>query len=552
MDFKIKGLQVMPQKINNIISQLKTESEESIAQALDKIELLSELTSKEKLALSSSLTQLFYRDQGGMAEMISLANRAEKQITRFGADVIPFLLDELINADAESCVHLGRTIALNGANAIAPLLTAWETNRDDKYALINLTQALAYFRVPEVLQAFPKLLLAANSENHQLRSNGLDAIGKLAVRIDASLFDEPLRLEMFSTAFSRLSDSRSLVRMHAARALGKMLEGKCLCEGQQDKLRKAYNVILGKDGDYAWDDAYIVRHEAKHYRHLLKKATTSVARYQQSFKILAKEKLCSDTFHYVIEAPLIARKLQAGQFIIVRPHKNSERIPLSICGWDRDKGHINVVIMSAGRTTIDINEMKVGDTFSDIVGPLGERSHVRRYRGTCVVIGGGFGTGAIIPTARDLKALGSRVIGVIGARTKNLLIMVEELKESCDEVIITTNDGSDGIKGFVTTALEEIISKERRVSHVLAIGPVPMMQAVCELTRPIGIETMVSLNAIMVDGTGMCGACRVSIDGETKFACFHGPDFDGHKVDFDQLTKRQKMFVTEEKIALGN
>ncbi len=540
----------MKKAIDNIINGLKSEDEVSISVALDEIEQLSGLTDDDKIALASALALLFYRDHVGMSEMISLANRAEKQITRFGPVVIPFLIDELVSADAESCAHLGRAIAVNGANAIAPLLDVWNRKRTDQYALINLTQALAYFRIPEVLQALPEILVAAESDNYQLSSNAINAMGKLVVRIDPNLFDEALRQQMFDISFARLSDSRSLVRMQAARTLGKLMEKGLLTNTQKEQLRTAYCAITGKDGSNDWDDAYIVRHEAKCYLPLLKTTPTSVTHYQQSFKILSKRELCPNTFHYVIEAPLIARKLQAGQFIIIRPHELSERIPLSICGWDREEGHIEVVIMSVGKTTLQINEMGVGDCFKDIVGPLGERSHVRHYRGTCVVIGGGFGTGAIIPTARDLKALGSRVIGVIGARSKELLIMVDELKAACDEVILTTNDGSAGIQGFVTNALEQIIKEEKRVSHVLAIGPVPMMQAVCELTRPIGIETMVSLNALMVDGTGMCGACRVSIDGKTKFACFHGPDFDGHKVDFDQLTKRQKMFVAEEKQAL--
>ncbi len=540
----------MQKIIDTIINKLKSEDEELISLALDEVEQLSDITDDDKIALASTLTLLFYRDHVGMSEMISLANRAEKQITRFGSVVIPFLIDELVNADAESCAHLGRAIAVNGADAIAPLLDVWNKKRADQYALINLTQALAYFRIPEVLQTLPEILGAAESDNYQLSSNAINAMGKLVARLDSNLFDEVLRQQMFDISFARLCDSRSLVRMQAARTLGKLMEKGLLTNTQKERLRTAYRAIVGQDGCNDWDDAYIVRHEAKCYLPLLKTTPTSVAHYQQSFKIISKRALCPDTFHYVIEAPLIARKLQAGQFIIIRPHELSERIPLSICGWDRDEGQIEVVIMSAGKTTIQMNEMEVGDCFKDIVGPLGERSHVRHYRGTCVVIGGGFGTGAIIPTARDLKALGSRVIGVVGARSKDLLIMIDELEAACDEVILTTNDGSAGIQGFVTHALEQIIKDEKRVSHVLAIGPVPMMQAVCELTRPIGIETMVSLNALMVDGTGMCGACRVSIDGKTKFACFHGPDFDGHKVDFDQLTKRQKMFVAEEKQAL--
>jgi len=272
-------------------------------------------------------------------------------------------------------------------------------------------------------------------------------------------------------------------------------------------------------------------------------------RYFQSFKILEKRELCPNTYWYEIEAPFIARKIEAGQFIIIKPFEKSERIPLSICGWDREKGTLHLIVMSAGRTTRDLNEMQVGDCLSDIVGPLGQRSHIDKYHDACVLIGGGYGTGAVIPTARDLKALGNRVIGIVGARNKDLLLMVDELKEVCDEVYLTTNDGSIGIEGFVTHALEKILEKED-ISYVLAVGPVPMMMAVTKMTEPKGINTWVSLNAIMVDGTGMCGTCRVTVGGETKFACFHGPDFDGHKVDFDELMKRQKMYVEVEKKAL--
>jgi NAD(P)H-flavin reductase len=164
------------------------------------------------------------------------------------------------------------------------------------------------------------------------------------------------------------------------------------------------------------------------------------------------------------------------------------------------------------------------------------------------VIGGGYGTGAIIPTAKDMKTLGNKVIGIVGARTKESLILIPELSQACDKVLITTNDGSEGLKGFVTDALSNVLASEK-VIYVLAVGPVPMMKAVSEMTRPLNIATYVSLNAIMVDGTGMCGACRVTVGGETKFACFHGPDFDGHKVDFENLTKRQKMFARQEKMA---
>jgi ferredoxin--NADP+ reductase len=270
--------------------------------------------------------------------------------------------------------------------------------------------------------------------------------------------------------------------------------------------------------------------------------------YTQSFRILGKRMLCPNTYHFTIDAPFIAKKIEAGQFIIIRPHSTSERIPLSVCGWNRIEGTIDIIVSAVGKTTTEINRMQKRDAFKDVVGPLGERARLPKAIGTCVVIGGGYGTGAIIPTAIDMKSLNNKVIGIVGARTKESLVMIEELSGACDEVVITTNDGSCGLTGLVTDALKEILSREN-VIHVLAVGPVPMMKAVSEMTRPLKIETYVSLNAIMVDGTGMCGACRVSVGKETKFACFHGPDFDGHLVDFDNLMKRQKMFRKEEKIA---
>jgi ferredoxin/flavodoxin---NADP+ reductase len=272
--------------------------------------------------------------------------------------------------------------------------------------------------------------------------------------------------------------------------------------------------------------------------------------YEQSFRILEKKSLCKNTFHFTVEAPFIARKIEAGQFIIIRPNATSERIPLSVCGWDRSPGTIQIIVAAVGKTSTEINRMQEGESFLDVVGPLGMRSKLPKTAGTCVVIGGGYGTGAIIPTAVDMKAQNNRVIGIAGARSREMLIMIDELQQACDEVLLTTNDGSCGKMGFVTDALKEILSTEQ-VSHVLAVGPLPMMKAVSEMTRPLKIETFVSLNAIMVDGTGMCGACRVSVDHNTKFACVHGPDFDGHLVDFENLMKRQKMFLREEKIAFA-
>lgn len=271
--------------------------------------------------------------------------------------------------------------------------------------------------------------------------------------------------------------------------------------------------------------------------------------YNQTYKIRKKEVLYSGTVYFQIEAPFIAQKIQAGQFIILRPNQNSERIPISICGWDEEEGYIEIIISQAGRTSAEAVRKEEGDRFTDVVGPLGVRSHVKKYDGAAVVLGGGYGAGAVLPTAKDLKKLGNRVIGVIGARNKDLILMEERMKEICDEVYITTNDGSKGIKGFVTHALEEIAKKEK-ISTTLAVGPVPMMKAVADMTRDMDIESWVSLNAIMVDGTGMCGACRVTVDNKTKFACFHGPDFNGHLVDFEELMKRQAMFKEQERIAL--
>lgn len=278
------------------------------------------------------------------------------------------------------------------------------------------------------------------------------------------------------------------------------------------------------------------------------------SRYRQTFKILEKRELAANTFYFKIHAHLLAQKIQAGQFVIIRPNAKSERIPLSVCGWNREEGYIELVIMAAGRTSSEATAKQTGDAFEDVVGPLGQQSHAQKQDGVCVVIGGGYGTGAVLPTARALKAAGNTVYGIAGARSKDLVLLSQEMEETCDKTFITTNDGSAGIQGFVTNALEEII-KEEKVSYVLAIGPVPMMKAVSDMTKTEkenagqDIETWVSLNAIMVDGTGMCGACRVTVGGKTKFACYHGPDFLGHEVNFDELVSRQKMFHKQEQEA---
>lgn len=541
----------MSDRIKSIVENINIDREDTIERALDQTAQLTDITSDEKVKLAAAFSTLFYHDYAGHTGMIKLANRAEKQIAKFGMDVTDLLISELVSAPPETAAHLGRPVAHNGAAAIKPLLGAWEKNRSDDYALINLIYTIANIRDPEALKAIPEIVVAAKSANPQLRATALYGIGRLVNGLSADVFDGSLLLKMFDTAFEALSDTKPMVRRHAARTLGKMLKKGLTDNEQKEKILKAYNAILGNDENHEWDNAFIVRHEAEHFLPHCKAAGTLADRYRQSFRIVSKRELCKDTYHFEIEAPFLARKIKAGQFVIVRPHAHSERIPLSVCGWDEEKGVIKVIVMAAGRTSGEFTRLKAGDCLQDLVGPLGQRSHVAKYDGTCVVIGGGYGTGAIIPTAADLKKLGNRVVGIVGARQEDLLIMVDELKEACDEVFVTTNDGSVGIKGFVTHALEEMINKGEKVSSVLAVGPVPMMIAVSNMTKPLKIETWVSLNAIMVDGTGMCGACRVSVGGETKFACFHGPDFDGHKVDFNELMKRQKMFVSKEREALA-
>jgi len=540
----------MTERIEHIIKHIHFDSAEEVAKALGHAELLEDLTSEEKNDLTAALSIIFYHhDHAGITAMAKLAVRAEQLIAGFGCEVVPFLLEELINADSESAAYIGKAIALNPCENIDTVLAAWEENWDDDFASINIIQALSYFKTKEVIKAMPQIIVASKSANFQVRAIALYAAGKLSLRVKPVDFTPELMLSMFDAVFELLSDNKPLVRKNAARALGKMQKRGLLSDKQRIQSLGAFKAILGTDGQHSWDRAFIVRHEAEHFLPLFSVRPSLGDRYRQSFKIIAKHELCDKTFHFVIEAPMIANKIKAGQFIIVRPHDHSERIPLSVCGWSMDRGTLELIINTVGKTSGEINNLEVGDRFKDIVGPLGKRSHVQSYPDTCVVIGGGYGTGAIIPTAKDLKALGNKVIGIVGARNKDLLLMTKELESVCDEVMITTNDGSHGIEGFVTDALQQVVLRED-VSSVLAVGPVPMMKAVSHLTKPLAIETFVSLNAIMVDGTGMCGACRVSVGGKTKFACFHGPDFNGHEVDFDELTKRQKMFNKEEREAL--
>lgn len=251
-----------------------------------------------------------------------------------------------------------------------------------------------------------------------------------------------------------------------------------------------------------------------------------------------------------IVAPLIARKRKAGQFVIVRVHELGERIPLTIADSDADAGTITIIVQGVGKTTKLINMLEPGDTLLDVVGPLGNASDVCKF-GTIVVIGGGVGTAIAYPTAVAMKQAGNRVLSIVGARTKELLILENEMGATSDELFVMTDDGSYGQHGFVTTRLEELITAEQQIDHVLAIGPIPMMQAVAEVTRPHKIRTTVSLNPIMVDGTGMCGGCRVLINGESRFACVDGPEFDAHAVDFRVLAQRNGLYRPQEQVALS-
>lgn len=250
-----------------------------------------------------------------------------------------------------------------------------------------------------------------------------------------------------------------------------------------------------------------------------------------------------------IEAPLVAGKAQAGQFIILRTHEEGERIPLTIGDFDRDKGTITCVFQEVGKTTMALAKMNVGDELKDFVGPLGESSHIEKF-GRVVCVGGGVGVAPVHPIARALKEAGNEVIGIIGARTKELLFWEDRLRAACTELRVTTDDGSYVRQGFVTDVLKEVIEEKGDVALCVAIGPLPMMRAVCNLTKEYNVKTVVSLNSTMVDGTGMCGCCRVTVGGETKFSCVDGPEFDGHAVDFGEMARRSAIYKTQEQAAV--
>lgn len=267
------------------------------------------------------------------------------------------------------------------------------------------------------------------------------------------------------------------------------------------------------------------------------------------FPILETKEIAKNVYMQRIQVPRVAKKRKAGQFLVLRRTEDGERIPLTIVSSDAGEGSVTIIFQAVGKSTTDFARMKPGDAYLDVVGPLGLATHIEKF-GTVVGIGGGIGAAPLLPIATAIKEAGNRLLSIVGARTKDLLILEDEMRAVSDEIVVTTDDGSYAKKGFVTTALQEFVDRGEKIGLCIAIGPVPMMRAVAEVTRPHGIRTMVSLNPIMVDATGMCGACRVTVGGTTKFVCVDGPEFDGHQVDFKELVMRNRAYLREEKTAM--
>ncbi len=265
-------------------------------------------------------------------------------------------------------------------------------------------------------------------------------------------------------------------------------------------------------------------------------------------KIISKKVMAEGTICQLeVEAPRIAKKAKPGQFIILKVFEKGEKIPLTMAKHDQTKGTITIIFQVVGKTTAHLSMLKPGDAIQDVVGPLGMPTHIKKYDGPVICVGGGTGVAVLYPITRGYKEAGNEVIGIIGARTKHLLILEDEMRKITDDLKVTTDDGSYGHHGFVTDILKQILEERSNVKMVVGIGPVPMMQFVCKTTEPYKVPTTVSLNPIMVDASGMCGACRVTVGGKTRFACMDGPEFDGHQVDFDEFTKRLRMYEKEEK-----
>jgi ferredoxin--NADP+ reductase len=266
-------------------------------------------------------------------------------------------------------------------------------------------------------------------------------------------------------------------------------------------------------------------------------------------RILEKTEIAEGICRFIIEAPKIAKKRKAGNFVIVRANEYAERIPLTIVDSDAERGIITLIVQGVGKSTRLLNSLHEGDELADVIGPLGHPTPIESFSNV-VCVGGGVGTAEVLPIARASRSAENQVISIIGARTKNLLILEDEMRETSDELHVVTDDGSYGREGLVIDPLRDLIVEGTDITVVYAIGPMPMMRAVAELTEPYNIKTLVSLNPVMIDGTGMCGGCRVVVDGKTRFACVDGPEFDAHQVDFDTLIRRNRAYAQEEKISL--
>lgn len=263
------------------------------------------------------------------------------------------------------------------------------------------------------------------------------------------------------------------------------------------------------------------------------------------YRIVKKEALKPTVILYEIEAPMVAKKAEPGQFIILRVDENGERIPITIHDYDREKGTVTIIVQTVGATTEKLSHKQQGECLHDFVGPLGKPTETEGKKKVCVV-GGGVGCAIALPSAKAFKEAGAEVTVIVGFRSKDIVILEDEFKAAADRLILMTDDGTYGRHGLVTQPLQELLEAGETFDEVLAIGPVPMMKFVCRTTQPFGVHTMVSLNPIMVDGTGMCGGCRVTVGGETKFACVDGPEFDGHLVDFAELTSRNGTYRDRE------
>lgn len=267
------------------------------------------------------------------------------------------------------------------------------------------------------------------------------------------------------------------------------------------------------------------------------------------YEILVKKTVAPKEKLMEIYAPQIAKKSKAGQFIMLQPHEKGERIPLTIADWNSQKGSLTIVFQEVGKSTTFLGNMEEGESIYAVAGPMGNPSHVENF-GTVACVAGGVGIAAIYPIARTLKQAGNNVISIIGARSKELLFFEDKMKAASNTLVVATDDGSYGIHGFVTDVLKSLIEDGTKIDRIIGVGPIMMMKFLVKTTEPYGVKTVVSLNPIMVDATGMCGGCRVSVGGETKFTCVDGPEFDGHQVDFDELIKRLRIFMPQEKRSL--